>query len=192
MVLFYSYPAFTAILAPMLFHERIFRRDYFCVGIALIGVSILFDFQMTGAFRGQLLVLLGAALTGLNLALAKKLRDRHSPIVIFLYIGALGGLVATPAFCLDPQLPASGRDLFLVSGLVATSVAAQLLLLKGLRHCKSWEGGVLLMSEVVFVTVFGIYVLKESADWRFWLGTALILGGIVALKLPALRGRHSE
>lgn len=189
MVLFYSYPAFTAIISPMLFRERISRTDYYCIGIALVGVAVLFDFQMTGAYRGQLLVLLGAAVTGFNLSLAKKLRDRHSPIAIFLYIGILGSLATTPAFCLDPQLPANGRDLFLLSGLVASSVAAQLLLLKGLRHCKSWEGGILLMTEVVFVTAFGIYFLKETADWRFWLGTAMILGGIVALKLPASRNR---
>jgi drug/metabolite transporter (DMT)-like permease len=52
---------------------------------------------------------------------------------------------------------------------------------QGFRYCKSWEGGLFLMAEVVFTSTLGIVFFGEPVTWRFWLGGSMVLGSAVAL-----------
>ena len=52
---------------------------------------------------------------------------------------------------------------------------------QGFRYCKSWEGGLFLMAEVIFTSILGIVFLGESVTWRFWVGGLLVLGSALAL-----------
>jgi drug/metabolite transporter (DMT)-like permease len=52
---------------------------------------------------------------------------------------------------------------------------------QGFRYCKSWEGGLFLMAEVIFTAILGILYLGEPMTWRFWLGGFLVLASAIAL-----------
>jgi len=67
--------------------------------------------------------------------------------------------------------------------IVVTSVIGQLFMTKGLRYCKSWQGGVLMTTELIFTSLLGILFLQEQVTWRFWLGGLLILGSVMALQI---------
>ena len=53
--------------------------------------------------------------------------------------------------------------------------------IQGFRYCKSWEGGLYLMTEVIFTSLLGILFLSEIVTWRFWMGGVLIFGSAVGL-----------
>lgn len=183
MVLFFSYPAFSALLSPLLFREPITRGESVCVAVSLAGVTILFDFRLEGALLGHVMALLGAISAGLSLAIIKKLRETNGTIIIYLYFCLLGFAMSLPPFILDPRIPGSSSEWLMLGGIVGSSVLGQLLMNEGFQYCKSWEGGVYLMAEVVLTSVLGIVFLGESATWRFWVGGLLILGSAVALNL---------
>ena len=91
------------------------------------------------------------------------LRFRAAPLLLVILIS---WLIALPEYAL--QVPANryGYGRF---------TAAQLKILQ----------------EVISITVFTIfsfYWLKETPRWNEWLAFALILGAVVALALPGLRG----
>jgi drug/metabolite transporter (DMT)-like permease len=67
--------------------------------------------------------------------------------------------------------------------IVVASVIGQLWMTKGLRYCKSWEGGVLMTTELIFTSILGILFLQEQVTWRFWIGGMLILGSVTALQM---------
>jgi drug/metabolite transporter (DMT)-like permease len=67
--------------------------------------------------------------------------------------------------------------------IVIASVIGQLWMTKGLRYCKSWEGGVLMTTELIFTSILGILFLQEPVTWRFWLGGLLILVSVLGLQL---------
>lgn len=183
MVLFFSYPAFSALLSPLIFREPITRGESVCVVASLAGVTILFDFRLEGALLGHAMALLGAATAGLSLAIIKKLRETNGTIIIYLYFCLLGFAMSLPPFMLDPRIPHSSSEWLMLGGIVCSSVLGQLLMNEGLRYCKSWEGGVFLMAEVVLTSVLGIVFLGEPANWRFWVGGLLILGSAISFNV---------
>jgi drug/metabolite transporter (DMT)-like permease len=181
LVLFYSFPAFAAFFSPLIFKETISRDEIVLVIVALGGVGILFNFSLHTAFLGQALALLGGGFAGLTISIIKKLRETNGPVVIYLYFCLLGSLISLPPFMANPQFPRVPVEWLMLGGIVSSALAAQLLMNQGFRYCKSWEGGLFLMAEVVFTSVLGILFLGERVTWRFWLGGLMVLGSALAL-----------
>ncbi len=187
LVLFFSFPSFAAIFSPVLFREPITGLEILCLLAALLGVAILFDFRLEGALLGQALAVLAGACAGLTVSIIKKLREKNGPVVIYLYFCLFGTLISLPAFATNPQIPNTPSQWLMLSGIVFTALGAQLLMNQGFRYCKSWEGGLFLMAEVVFTSVFGILILGEQVSYRFWLGGSLIFGSAIAFYLNNAR-----
>jgi drug/metabolite transporter (DMT)-like permease len=181
LVLFYSFPAFAAFFSPLIFKEAITRDEILFVISALGGVAILFDFTLHTALLGQALAVLGGGFAGLTVSIIKKLRETNGPVVIYLYFCLLGSLISLPPFMANPQIPRVPVQWLMLAGIVSSALAAQLLMNQGFRYCKSWEGGLFLMAEVVFTSTLGILFLGEPVTWRFWLGGLMVLGSAVAL-----------
>ena len=76
-------PAFAAITASVLGHERIGARHWLGIGVAAVGTALVLqagpgDLDFT-SLRGDLLALLAAASWGIYSALVRPLLDRYSP-----------------------------------------------------------------------------------------------------------------
>jgi drug/metabolite transporter (DMT)-like permease len=189
MVIFYCFPAFAAIFSPLLFGDRISKLDVVCIAVALIGVGILFDFKITVSFWGQMLALVASIFAGLTISLIKKLRENHGSVTIYFYFCIIGTAICFGPYIRQPYVPQYTLEWLLLGGILVLSVIAQLLVHQGLRYCKSWEGGVIMMSELIFTTIFGILLLSESVNWRFWTGGSLIILSALALNLYSKRNR---
>lgn len=181
LVIFYSFPIFSAIFSFLLYGERIGRFEIVCVFWVLSGIGVLLDFQLTGMVLGQLLALLGGLLAGLTVTLIRSLRESNGPVIIYLYLCLMGSLVTLPPFLMHPVLPASPIEFTMIAGIVLSSVTAQLSMNQGFFYCRGWEGGVFMSGEVVFTAVVGIVFLGDPATWRFWTGGLLIFSSAVAL-----------
>ena len=183
MVLFFSFPAFTALFSPLIYRERITLPEIICIAATVLGIAFLFDFRFEGVWFGQVLAITGAVFAGLTVTIIKKLRETHRTGVVYMYFCIIGTCITFPAFISQPQLPESWKDGAMLAIIVVASVIGQLLMTKGLRYCKSWEGGVLMTTELVFTSLLGILLLHEQVTWRFWLGGLLILGSVMALQM---------
>jgi drug/metabolite transporter (DMT)-like permease len=181
MVLFYSFPAFAALFSYLIFGERISKGEIFCVAAAIFGVAVLLDIKLDGNFMGYILGFIAGAFAGLTVSMIKKLRDTNGPVVIYLYFCLLGAAVTFPAFISNPTIPDTGLDWLMIGGIVGTSIVAQIAMNQGFKYCKSWEGGLFLIFEMVFVAFFGIVFLAEPTGWRFWTGGLIILGSVLIL-----------
>jgi drug/metabolite transporter (DMT)-like permease len=76
-------PAFAAITASVLGHERIGARHWLGIGVAAVGTALVLqagpgDLDIT-SLRGDVLALLAAASWGIYSALVRPLLDRYSP-----------------------------------------------------------------------------------------------------------------
>ncbi|HHP7235873.1 MAG TPA: DMT family transporter [Desulfobacterales bacterium] len=181
LVIFYSFPIFSAVFSYAIYGERIGRFEIACILLVLTGVGVLLDFQLTGMVLGQLLALLGGVLAGLTVTLIRSLREHNGPVIIYLYLCIMGTLVTLPPFLMQPVLPANPIEFTMIAGIVLSSVTAQLSMNQGFFYCRGWEGGVFMSGEVVFTAVVGIVFLDDPATWRFWAGGILIFTSVVAL-----------
>lgn len=188
LVIFYSYPIFSALFSYLIYGERMGKVEIACAIVVLIGVGILFDFKLGGGFWGQIVALVGGIFAGITVTLIRTLRENNGPVIIYLYFCTMGSLVTFPVFFQQPVLPGSAVEWVMILGIILTSVSAQLLMNQGFFYCRGWEGGVFMSSEVVFTAVIGIVFLIDPVTWRFWLGGLMILASGVTLN--RLRANH--
>lgn len=181
LVIFYSFPVFSALFSFLIYGERIGRYGIACILGVLIGVGILFDFQLAGGLLGQTVALLGGIFAGLTVTLIRSLRENNGPVIIYLYFCTMGTLVTLPKFALHPVWPVTPLESVMILGIIFSSVTAQLLMNQGFFYCRGWEGGVFMSSEVVFTAVVGIVFLGDPATWRFWTGGLIILASGIAM-----------
>lgn len=181
LVIFYSFPVFSALFSFLIYGERIGRYGIACILGVLIAVGILFDFQLAGGLLGQTVALLGGIFAGLTVTLIRSLRENNGPVIIYLYFCTMGTLVTLPKFALHPVWPVTPLESVMILGIIFSSVTAQLLMNQGFFYCRGWEGGVFMSSEVVFTAVVGIVFLGDPATWRFWTGGLIILASGIAM-----------
>ena len=181
LVIFYAFPAFSAVFSYLIYGERISKAEIGCIAMVIVGIAVLFEFNLEGNFFGQVMALSGSAFAGLTVTLIKTLREKNGPVIIYLYFCTMGMLVTLPQFASAPLLPSTGMEWAMVLGIVFSSITAQLLMNQGFFYCKGWEGGVFMSSEVIFTAIVGITFLGDPASLRFWIGGSLIFGSAVAL-----------
>jgi drug/metabolite transporter (DMT)-like permease len=181
MVIFYSFPAFSAIASFVIYGERIGKLEIACIILVLAGVVIFFDFKIEGGIFGQVIALVGGVFAGITVTLIRSLREQNGPVIIYLYFCSMGALVTLPMFVLNPVFPSTPVEWVMILGIIFSSVMAQLLMNQGFFYCRGWEGGVFMSSEVIFTAVIGIVFLGDPATLRFWTGGLMILGSVVAL-----------
>ena len=193
LVIFYAFPAFSAIFSRLIYKEAIDKLGILCIVLTLVGIGVLFNFQLAGGLFGQAVALAGGMFAGLTVTLIRTLRLNNGPVTIYLYFCAMGMLVTLPKFIQQPVLPVSATEWAMVLGIVLFSVSAQLSMNQGFFYCRGWEGGVFMSSEVVFTAIVGLVFLGDPATWRFWTGGLLILTSVVTLnRLKAHNSRELQ
>jgi drug/metabolite transporter (DMT)-like permease len=174
-VIFFSFPAFSALFAFLIYKETVNRGEIVSILGVFVGVAILFDFRLTGGLYGQLFALAGGAFAGLTVTLIRALREKNGPAIIYLYFCTMGMLVTLPGYLQRPAVPATAEQWAMLAGLILCSVTGQLLMNQGFFYCRGWEGGLFMSTEVIFTAAVGILFLHDPVTWRFWSGGSMIL-----------------
>ena len=190
LVYFYTFPVFAAISARLLFKESLSRIGLACIPLVVVGTAVFFEFDPQGGVAGQILALTGSVFAGITVSLIKELKATNDSAVIYLYFCAMGALVSLPKFLAAPVVPITAREWVFCIGIVMTALSAQLLMNQGFAHCRGWEGGILMTSEVIFTALVGIVFLHDPVTWRFWVGGSLIVASVMVMNIAKMGGRR--
>lgn len=182
-----STPAFMVIFARLILKERLTLKKGLSVCLATIGVFLIVgvgNLDLSSKLGG--ISLLIAALTwALMSVLVKRLPSDYSQIVVTTYSSLVAVIMLTP-FVL-PRLHAInisemthptiwGGLLYL--GIVSTA-GGFLLWNRGLQMLNASSGGIFFFFQPVVGTVLGWLILGESIGVIFWIGSVLILIGVL-------------
>jgi drug/metabolite transporter (DMT)-like permease len=182
-----STPAFMVIFARLFLNERLTLKKGISVCLATIGVFLIVgvrNLDLSGKLGG--ISLLIAALTwALMSVLVKRLPSDYSQIVVTTYSSLVAVIMLTP-FVL-PRLHAInisemthptiwGGLLYL--GIVSTA-GGFLLWNRGLQMLNASSGGLFFFFQPVVGTLLGWLILKENIGVTFWIGSILILIGVL-------------
>jgi drug/metabolite transporter (DMT)-like permease len=185
-VIFYAFPAFSAIFSFVIYKERIRVTGVLCIIGMVTGVAVLFDFHLGGGIFGQAMAVLGSVFAGLTVTLIRSLRQYNGPVIIYLYFCTMGSLVTLPGFISSPIFPENFLEGLTVMGIILSTVVAQLMMNHGFLYCKGWEGGVFMSTEAIFTALAGIVFLNDPATPQFWIGGLMVLGsGLMLNRLKA-------
>ena len=164
MVLFYLYPAFTAILSPWVTGEPAVKIAWLFICGAFIGTSvILWPHEASTALNpGHLFAVLASVLCAFTLLLVRRLGRKNNIYTLFFYLCLSGTLASlSPLMMQDlPVLPGSVAAWFGVAAVAVFSVAAQLTINQALVRIPATIVSVMMTAEVPLVASFGVLYLE--------------------------------
>lgn len=185
-------PAFMVIFARLLLKERLTFRKGLSVCLATLGVLMIVGIgPIDNSFQTGGLILGIAALTwALMSILVKQVPIHYSQLVVTTYAIASATLFMTPFVI--PQFSLSQIDLlqepFMECGILymgTISTAGSFFLWnKGLQLVKNaTQGGLFFFFQPLVGTLLGWLFLGEQVGIPFWIGTALIISGVLCVIL---------
>jgi drug/metabolite transporter (DMT)-like permease len=193
MVLFYLYPAFTALFSPWVTGEPTAKIAWPFIGGAFMGTClILWPHEASGALNvGHLFALIASVLCAFTLLLVRRLGRDNNIYSLFFYLcltGTLAGL--GPLLIQDaPLLPAHPTAWAGLMAVAVFSIGAQLSINQALVRIPAPKVSVMMTAEVPLVAGFGVLYLGEPFDWRLIVGAALIFSSGIGLNLLPTKRR---
>ena len=180
-------PAFMVLFARVLLQEKITLRKGLSVVLATIGVLLIVGTGNLGESSGLGgLILSIAALTwALMSVLVKKIPSTYSLLVVTTYAILAATIAMTPLVATQLNVnsiqvwlqPTVGAGI-LYLGTIATA-GAFYFWNKGLQLVDASRGGLYFFFQPLVGTLLGWLFLGEQVGLIFWLGTALIISGVL-------------
>ncbi len=187
MVLFYLYPAFTALLSPWITGEPPAKTAWFFIAGAFIGTSlILWPHEASAALNpGHPYAVIASVLCALTLLLVRRLGKANNIYTLFYYLCITGTLAALGPLLMQtaPILPQSSSAWIGIAAVAIFSIAAQLTINQALIRIPAATVSIMMTAEVPLVAAFGVLYLGEPLSWRLVVGAVLIFGSGTGLNL---------
>jgi drug/metabolite transporter (DMT)-like permease len=196
MILFYLYPAFTALLSPWVTGEAPPGIAWLFIGCAFIGTSlILWPHDGSAALNaGHLFAAISSILCALTLLLVRRLGQENNIYTLFFYL-CLAGTIASLGPLLmqtQPILPTQAVSWLGIAAVAVFSIGAQLCINQALVRIPATKVSVMMTTEVPIVTCFGVLYLGEPANWRMVVGALLIFGCGIGLNLLPTKTKPAD
>lgn len=194
-VIQFTSPIFTGMIAAVYLGERASPRLWGAIALGLAGVllitrpAVLFAgdaSRLPAAVVG--VGLAGAFLTACAHVMVRRLAPVEHELLIILYFP----LVAIPASLVAAAPVWVWPSLWQWLLLIAVGIAAQggqIYLTRGMKHTTAASASVILYSQILFATLWGLVVLGERPGPWTVAGSLLVLAGtLIAARRPRLPG----
>jgi drug/metabolite transporter (DMT)-like permease len=181
-------PAFMVLFARLLLKEKITLRKGLSVSLATIGVLCIIgigDIGNSSQLGGMILGI--AALTWAFMSvLVKKVPSCYSQLVVTTYAILIAAVAMTPLVISNINIAEFQHVLaqpmvwsgILYLGIVSTA-GAFFFWNKGLQMVDATRAGIYFFFQPLVGTLLGYFFLGEQVGIGFWIGTALIIGGVL-------------
>lgn len=184
--LFYTFPAWVAVLAAARRTERLTRRRLLALALALSGIWVLVGSPWAGALHplGVILTLAAALIYALYIPLIGSLQRNVGPVVASMWVSvgasAVFVLLGIGTSRLAPiETPVAW---FGVAGLALISTAvAFILFLRGLAQLGAVRTAIASTAEPFFVAILGALVLHQSVSRATLVGGTLVAAAVVLI-----------
>ncbi len=175
-------------LSPWLLKERPAAKEFWLLGLAMVGIAIIFVGNASTDLPGLVIALAAGLFFGLLTMMIRRLRDSDSAAVTVLNI--LGSAVLLfPAVLLvgELMLPLRVWLLLLVMGVLQFGLPYYMYTL-GLARIPAYRAALITMIEPVLVPVWTYLAVRESVPQATVVGGVLILAALILFARSAGRG----
>ena len=174
------YPLFVVIFGALLFSIPLRRKDAFSLLLAVPGIFIIFWDGSKGVLLGDLLGLFSGILGGLSVHFMKRAREENSAEIIYLGVCLFGLVPGFFTFREGLHMSLAQFGLLTLTGAVV--YVAQVTITFGLKYISASRSSLLSFTKVPLTFVFAMIFLGEIPTWRFFVGSAFVLAGILILE----------
>ena len=187
LILFYLYPAFTALLSPWITGEPTARIAWLFICCAFMGIILILWPSETSTVLnlGHLFAVIASVLCALTLLLVRRLSRDNNIYTLFFYFCLTGTAASLAPLLLQGSsiLPQQTEAWLGVAAVAVFSIGAQLSINQALARIPAPKVSVMMTAEVPLVTAFGVLYLDEPFGWRLIVGAILIFSSGIGLNL---------
>lgn len=186
-----TFPVFVFGISPFVTREKIPWYQVLLLVVTLIGVWNVVAPGTAGASGdagtavGDMFAFASAVAAGLAITSLRMARGTDSSGTIIFYVMAVGTVV-NAVLLIGYGIP-GGAALALTIGGGAFGAIGQFALTYGFRYVPAALGSLLATARIGFAFLFGIALFHDSFSVRGIIGTALILGSLVAVSILTAR-----
>lgn len=170
----YTSPFFTAILATFVLGERLTRPSVLALLLASAGVVFVIG-PKGGLLHWEALVALSSGFfAALAYVAVKRATARNSPWVIVLYFSAVASLLTLPLMAPGYRAP-SLVEWGWLAGVALSATVAQVFMTLGYKYARATTASIVSLFTPFIAALLGIVFFHDVPTWATWLGGALIL-----------------
>ena len=181
-VIQYTYPIFISIFAALLFKEKINFKLISALFIGWFGILIILNPYQSKLYEidnfSIFIAFVGALTTSLAYIAVKKLSSREDIFIIIKYFPLISVITLLPIICLNwitPQV----NDLIWIIGIGIFTQAGQTFLTLGLKNLPASQASSINYLQVLFGSIWGIYIFGENITLNFVIGSLFVLLGTI-------------
>jgi len=185
-VIFYTYPIFTLLLANRLLGEKITKRQVGLILLAFVGLIVIysnktFSFEDRD-FLGMLAALGASVIFAYVVILMKKMSDDYNRLEVLFYQNFIGLFLFLPFFVLDYESISMTNIGFGITYGLVIGVLVYYLFLYGLKRMQASIASSLMYFEIPSTIFFGWLFLDEVLSVNFLIGAVMIVIASFLLK----------
>ncbi len=179
-VIQYIYPTFTVICAYFILKEYIFKRIVFSIILGWVGIILVSqpEWSSNNNIKETIIAIsiaiIGSLMTSLAYICVRKLSAKEHPLVIIYYFPLVSIPISIPFIINDFVLP-NGTDWILILGIGFFTQIGQLCITEGLRLIPAGQATSLNYSQVIFSSIWGVFIFKEAITREIYIGGLCVL-----------------
>jgi len=181
-VIQYTYPIFISIFAVFLIKEKINFNVIIALFLGWLGILIILNpYQSTSYEIDKLAISIafaGAITTSLAYIAVKKLSRKEDIFIIIKYFPLISVITLIPIVYVNwitPQV----SDLIWIIGIGIFTQAGQTFLTLGLKNLPASQASSINYLQVIFGSIWGIYLFGEKITINFVIGSIFVLLGTI-------------
>ncbi len=190
-VIQYTYPIFIGIFAGIFIKEKITTNILLALIFGWLGILIILNPNQISTsvleIKGLAIIIafIGSICTSLAYIVVKKLSQKENIFVIIKYFPLISVISLFPIVCLNWITP-KFEDFIWILGIGIFTQLGQTFLTLGLKVLKASQAASINYLQVLFGTVWGIYIFEETIKINFVIGSTFVLLGTIisSSKIP--------
>ena len=176
-----TYPAFVAILGPLILGESLSRRHWFALLGAAAGVYLVINPNFQQVNTGDLLGLGCGLAAGLAIMMLRRARQLNSTITVLLFLLTTGVVLSWPTILRENFQAYTSTTYLAVLGSGALGVLGQFAITAAFGHVSAIVGSLTSTCRVIIAAVIGVFCLGEILTWNVIIGSAILVGALLVL-----------
>tara|TARA_Y100001968_G_C19290528_1_gene683988 strand:- start:151 stop:1053 length:903 start_codon:yes stop_codon:yes gene_type:complete len=179
-VIQYIYPTFTVICAYLILNESIYKRIFYSIILGWLGIILVSQPEWsTGNNTTETLIaisiaIFGALMTSIAYICVRKLSAKEHPLVIIYYFPLISIPLSIP-FLINNFVIPNGTEWIWILGIGLFTQIGQLCITEGLRLIPAGQATSLNYSQVIFSSIWGVWIFKEGITSTVYLGGLCVL-----------------
>lgn len=190
---FSTFPVFVSLLQPLIFHNKISKKEVLFGFITIIGILFIVPFKdlFSNTMAGSLIGLVSGALYAVFTIFNEKLVKTYSGKKVAFYEQATATVFLLPSvFIIKPVVTAGDVTLLILLGTLFTGVA-HTLFISGLKHVSAYMASIITMLEPLYSILLAYLILGEALTIHVAIGGVIILSTVALVSLDNLKQRNA-